>query len=273
MSTYKVVFSDIDGTLLTSDHIISNATMEAIVSLQDNDIPFVIISSRSAPCIYPILKKHHFHCPIVACGGAWIEDQNGKVLVNEGMTRQTASDVIEFMTEKKFDLAWGIYSGKNWITNDRTDERILHEEGVVEVKSVEGTIDLLPEDAVVNKILCMCNPERILQIEEELKEAFPHLSIVKSSSYLLEIMPAGMNKAKGIRKFCELYGIATEDSVAFGDNYNDLEMLHAAGCGVLMGNAPAAIKETFPGKITLDNNHDGIPAALKDLGLINNLVH
>lgn len=45
-------------------------------------------------------------------------------------------------------------------------------------------------------------------------------------------------------------------------------MLYAAGCGVLMGNAPAAILETFPGKVTLDNNHDGIPVALKDLGMI-----
>ena len=81
-------------------------------------------------------------------------------------------------------------------------------------------------------------------------------------------MPAGMNKAKGIRKFCELFSIATEDSVAFGDNYNDLEMLYTVGCGILMGNAPVAILETFPGKVTLDNNHDGIPVALKDLGLI-----
>ena len=77
-----------------------------------------------------------------------------------------------------------------------------------------------------------------------------------------------MNKAKGIRKFCELFSIATEDSVAFGDNYNDLEMLYTVGCGILMGNAPVAILETFPGKVTLDNNHDGIPVALKDLGLI-----
>ena len=47
-----------------------------------------------------------------------------------------------------------------------------------------------------------------------------------------------------------------------------MEMLNAAGCGILMGNAPVAILETFPGKVTLDNNHDGIPVALKDLGLI-----
>ena len=45
MSTYKAVFSDIDGTLLTSEHIVSTATIEAIASLQDKNIPFVIISS------------------------------------------------------------------------------------------------------------------------------------------------------------------------------------------------------------------------------------
>ena len=146
MRTYKAVFSDIDGTLLTSEHIVSTATIEAIASLQKKNIPFVIISSRSASCIYPILKKHHFQCPIVACGGAWIEDMNGRILSNEGMSRQTAATVIEFMTEKNFDLAWGIYSGKNWITSDRTDARILHEESVVEVESVEGTVALLPDD-------------------------------------------------------------------------------------------------------------------------------
>lgn len=57
MRTYKAVFSDIDGTLLTSEHIVSTATIEAIASLQKKNIPFVIISSRSASCIYPILKN------------------------------------------------------------------------------------------------------------------------------------------------------------------------------------------------------------------------
>ena len=100
MSTYKAVFSDIDGTLLTSEHIVSTATIEAIASLQDKNIPFVIISSRSASCIYPILEKHHFQCPIVACGGAWIEDMNGRILSNEGMSKQTAATVIESIPER-----------------------------------------------------------------------------------------------------------------------------------------------------------------------------
>ncbi len=54
MSTYKAVFSDIDGTLLTSEHIVSTATIEAIASLQDKNIPFVIISSEVQVCRYPI---------------------------------------------------------------------------------------------------------------------------------------------------------------------------------------------------------------------------
>ena len=183
MSTYKAVFSDIDGTLLTSEHIVSPSTIEAITSLQDKNIPFVIISSRSASCIYPILKKHHFQCPMVAGGGAWIEDKNGHILSNEGMSRQTASIIIEFITRKKFDLAWGIYSGKDGITNDRTDTRILHEEGVVEVKSVEGTASSLPEDAVVNKILCMCNPACILQIADSVNRKILKLSVRNHASW------------------------------------------------------------------------------------------
>ena len=94
MRTYKAVFSDIDGTLLTSEHIVSTATIEAIASLQDKNIPFVIISSRSASCIYPILKKHHFQCPIVACGGAWIEDMNGRILSNRTWKSKIPSNAV-----------------------------------------------------------------------------------------------------------------------------------------------------------------------------------
>ncbi|MCI6537160.1 HAD family hydrolase [uncultured Eubacterium sp.] len=88
-----------------------------------------------------------------------------------------------------------------------------------------------------------------------------------SAPHLLEITAGGINKAQALTHFCKLKQIAPEHALAFGDNYNDVEMLETAGCGVLMGNAPADLKRKgFP--ITADNDHDGIAVFLNQLSLI-----
>ena len=97
-------------------------------------------------------------------------------------------------------------------------------------------------------------------------EAFPGYSIVRSADTLLEVMAGGVTKAWGVRQACAHYGISLEEAAAFGDNYNDMEMLQAVGRGFLMGNAPRELLERFP-RHTADNAHDGVGQALRQLGL------
>ena len=97
-------------------------------------------------------------------------------------------------------------------------------------------------------------------------EAFPGYSIVRSADTLLEVMAGGVTKAWGVRQACAHYGIPLEEAAAFGDNYNDMEMLQAVGQGFLMGNAPKELLERFPHH-TADNAHDGVGQALRQLGL------
>ena len=89
---------------------------------------------------------------------------------------------------------------------------------------------------------------------------------VKSSEILLEVMAGGVNKAKAVRWLCGFWGVDIREAIAFGDYYNDLEMLEAAGYGTAMGNAPEDIRKKV-GRITKDNDHDGIYYALEELGL------
>ena len=82
-----IVFSDIDGTLLSSDLTITPQTLRAIRQLQARQIPFVIISARSPSGIYPILTAHGFNCPIVAYSGALALDENRQVLTIRAFPR------------------------------------------------------------------------------------------------------------------------------------------------------------------------------------------
>ena len=113
----------------------------------------------------------------------------------------------------------------------------------------------------------MCDPEYMAQTEYLLRKCFPELSIAKSSDSLLEIMAGGINKAEAVTFLCELRKIPLSSTIAFGDNYNDLEMLEAVEYGVLMGNAPSELQKHFS-FITKSNDQDGIFQALKEIGVL-----
>ena len=81
-------------------------------------------------------------------------------------------------------------------------------------------------------------------------------------------MAGGINKAKAVKYLCDLRKIPLTSTIAFGDNYNDLEMLEAVGCGVLMGNAPSELQKHFS-FVTKSNDQDGIFQAFKELGVLN----
>lgn len=261
-----IVFSDIDGTLLHSDHQMSVATKEAILSLQAKDIPFVIVSARSPSGIYPILKKNDFTCAIIAYSGGLILNEAHQVIASQGFAISYAKEMIAFMKEQGFDLTANIYSGDDWIVEKR-DERVLREEHIVEAKARVASFDDLNDDMSVNKILCMCNPDYTNDIEKALKERFKDVVISKSSDILIEINALGITKAHAVEMLCDYYHCPIDQAIAFGDNYNDLSMLEAVGHPYLMANAPQALLEKLPTH-TLSNDEDGLVYALKQLQLI-----
>ena len=264
---YGIIFSDVDGTLLNSEHQVLPGTLSAIRLLEQQGIPFVIISARSPSGIYPIQEKYHFKSPIISYSGALILDENRKILYSKGFSREIAKKVIGFIEKNQFDCSWNIYSLDTWIVKYRHDPRIIREENIVQAKAIEGTADMLPDNADIGKILCMCNPDCILDIEQELKSAFPSLSIVKSSSILLEIMQNGVTKSSAVKTLCKLWNVSLEDTVAFGDHYNDVEMLETVAMPFLMGNAPEELKSRFS-NITESNDNEGIYHGLSKIGLV-----
>lgn len=259
---YRIVFSDIDGTLLNSEHVVTPATRDAILALHERDIPFVIVSARSPSGIYPIVRANDLQCAIVSYSGALMMDERGQVLHSQGFSRETAREVIDFAEREGLPLAWNLYSGDDWIVRDRTDPRVAREESIVEACAREGSVDSLAPDAPVHKILCICEPGTVEAVEVRMHERFGNLAVVKSSNILLEIMHPSVDKAASVQLFCERAGIDTAEAIAFGDNYNDVGMLEAVGRGVVMGNAPADILARFE-HITADNDHDGIARELE----------
>ena len=261
-----IVFSDVDGTLLTSTHSISPLTKQAIEDLERNGIPFVIVTARSITASYPMLDQYGIRCPVVAyCGGA-ILDEDRRIIYHRGFPRHVAQDIVEYVEREGFDATWCVYSFEDWVVKDRTDPRIQNEERVVMAESREGTVASIEQNEI-QKVMCICNSAQTQMICDRLREQFPKLSIVMSSAVLIEIMLGGITKASAIHTLCDLWHVDPAQAIAFGDNYNDVPMLEAVGKGYLMGNAPEPLFERFS-LHTTDNDHDGIYHALRELELI-----
>ena len=263
----KAVFCDVDGTLLNSNHRILDSTMDAIRQLSAAGIRFVIVTARGPLGIYPIFKRYNFVSPMVCYSGALILDEEGNVLQSNTLLNETAQAVISYIEEKQMDCSWNIYSMNSWIVKNENDERVKREECIVEAKAKCGSVDDVPKGAGVSKILCMCNPLKTVEIEEALKAKFPCLSIMKSSDILIEVMNKGITKKGAVSFLCDRWEIPLNETVAFGDNFNDYDMLKNVGTAFLMGNAPEELKQQFK-HITLGNDEGGIYQGLRALNIV-----
>ena len=123
-------------------------------------------------------------------------------------------------------------------------------------REVENLADFLPFAPV--KLLMSADPEVISILQQKIAAMLPpELTVVQTAPFYLEVIPASVNKGQGVLDTCRALGIDPADTVAFGDAQNDVPMLKAAGIGVAMGNAAAAVRAAADA-VTASNNEDGI---------------
>ena len=261
----KVVFSDIDGTLLDDDHQLTPLNELGIKELIKNDISFVMVSGRSLPSIRLISDAYKYKCPAICFGGCLIYDENNNVLFNKGINKNIAKEMIDYLLGK-YPLTYCIYVLDKWYTPNRSNPHIIREEKIVKSTAIEGSFDDI-KSSEINKVLLICKKEECQLINDDLIHKYPDYSFVMSSDTQVEIMPSGTSKGSAVKKYCEIFGIDLKETISFGDHFNDKSMLEITGDYFLMDNAPKTLKEKFPHKCK-SNNESGFYFALKSLHLI-----
>ena len=257
----KIIFSDIDGTLINSAFQVTERTKIAIKKAVQNGMVFVPVSARMPEAIEPIIASIGIDSPIISYNGALIQDRDHQVIASLTMQTELALAVCGFVQSDYPDIAWNIYSYHDWYAMDRQHEWIVREEKIVGLDAKESSLPSLGQLDGVHKVLLMGDPEQIPSLEKELKKNFPELSIAQSAPYFIEIMAAGIEKGQAVRTLAAYLGVPLAETIAFGDNFNDLDMLKTVGKGYVMSNGPLAVQEAI-GHVTDDHNHDGIAEVL-----------
>lgn len=262
--TAKLIFSDIDGTLINQDLEVTPKTRDAIRRQIIKGNIFVPVSARMPKAIMTAAGQITKVCPLVAYNGALVLDETGRPLVSKFMSAATAVKICRYVDQKKNGCAWNIYSGYHWYRGEEKSPLVQKEEDIVKVASHPVPLASAAKLKGVHKVLLMGKPATLDQMQEQLRPQFPDLYIVKSAANLLEIMKKGVSKSGGVKAVAKAFNVKLADCYAFGDNYNDEDMLKAVGHPYLMGNGPADLKKRIK-NVTLDNNHDGIAAVLNNL--------
>lgn len=263
----KIVLSDIDGTFLTDDKKTCAAHVKAIKAVVAKGLKFVFVSARMPEAIYPITDAIGMaHTPVISYSGGLVLTEAEEVLFDKKISAVDAENILAAMKHWQ-DISVSYYTGRHWLV-EKMDERIQHEIDNTGAPVEFGNFDeLLSANILPNKIFVRCEPPTCAEMERELGKIFPMLNVVRSAPHLLEVMDKSVSKATGIEVLLKHYGYALDEAVAFGDNYNDIEMLKLIPQSVAMANSPDAIKK-LASAVTDSNEVGGIYTYLVKIGVI-----
>ncbi|WP_019243561.1 MULTISPECIES: Cof-type HAD-IIB family hydrolase [Bacillus] len=267
MPNIKAVFSDIDGTLLDSNHQISTELQETIQTITNKGTPFILVSGRMPSGIFMLQEILNIQTPIICYSGALImqRDHNAsevKTIHSFNLATNDAQELYKDISNFNQTISFNICSYDNWFVDDLQNPWVKRDQAIS--KMTPQKVDFasfLEGDCIIHKVMCIGNPEDINELEAHLKKTFSHLSIFKSQASYLEIMTGGVSKATAIKQLEKMYNITRDNIMAIGDNFNDMDMLSYAGLGIAMGNAPEEVK-VVANETTASNDEGGLNQAL-----------
>lgn len=264
---YKLIALDLDGTLTDSNKEISDATKDLLIQLAASGVHIVLASGRPTPGLFKeaqTLKLNEVGGYLLSYNGAHIVNyQTGEVIYNQTLPCDAAHALYD--QAKAFGLSCMTYNDSEIITEDAGDywvhlESYTTKMPIHHVRSFKEAVQ-----TPVNKLLMTGEDAYVASVIDEFKAPFENkLSIYRSSGFFVECMAEGIDKALSLKRLCETLGVKQEETIAFGDGYNDLSMIEWCHTGVAMGNAVDELKQRADA-ITTSNDDQGVYVYLKDL--------
>ena len=250
----RLIAFDLDGTLLDDQKRLPPENRAALQAAWDAGILLVPATGRILKALPDWFTELGLFRYFIFANGAEIYDlQEEKSLHRACIAPALAAETCRYMDE--LPVLYDCYrDGRGYMTAwmyEKAPEYFGAEPEILKlVKSLRKPVPELKEDILrvnrpLDKLQMYFRPENMDERERQLKalpERFPELKASSSLKNNIEINSAAAGKGKALRRLCELLNLRPEESAAFGDGLNDLEMLEAAGCGCAMANAAPAVK-------------------------------
>lgn len=260
---YRLLAFDLDQTLIGSDLTISPRVQQAVAQAIGRGVYVSIITGREAAVTSRFARQLNLNAPIVCAQGGCIYDfRSEQILHDERLPEEILPRVVQAAKDYGWNLSFESFDKMYLPSGSNHPQEFLNLLPDEYMTRVDDLLNSLPE--VPRKLLVTLNdPADRPRIFDEMRATLGEaIHIVPTHPYLVEGLPYGVDKGRGLVWLADYFHIPQSEVMAVGDNDNDIPMIEWAGLGVAMGHAsPGAL--AVANWITADLEHDGAAAAIE----------
>ncbi len=251
---YKMLVLDMDDTLLTDDHTISEENKVMLAKAKDLGVYVVLASGRPTPAMTAYAKELGLdYSYMISYNGAVITDlSNDEIIFEQTLTQEQIHALYDYSLEHKTHIITYV---NNQIVSE-TDSQYIDIEKNITGLAHNKVADFKAEvQSSAIKCILLEDPEYLKNVEIHLKEAMPHLSVCMSKPFFLEVAQNGIDKAASIRFLANKLNIHQQEIIAVGNGGNDLTMVEYAGLGVWVDNVTPELRDRADVIVASNNDH------------------
>jgi len=274
--TVRMIAMDIDGTLLDSRWQVSEENRRAIGDAVGRGIEVVLVTGRRFDFARPVAEQLPSELFLIVNNGAVIKSKNGTTHLRHLLPRETARQVLEATERFRSGAAvvfdrlrenQVLFEHIDWDDPARRGYFQRNREFLAEISPLE---DCLSEDPIAVMFTGAVEPMRevvaILQARADGQFAVSMTEYEDRDFTIVDVIRLGCSKGVALAEWAQRRGIAREDVMAIGDNWNDREMLEFAGLPVVMANSVPELK-SLGWPVTLSNDESGVAEAIRTYAL------
>lgn len=253
----KVVISDLDGTLLNSDHVVSNYTKAVFKELHKQNYLIIVATGRHHIDAMAIIDKLDFPVYLVTSNGARIHSPQKELLYSLNMNDESVKAVLSLDIDPEITTV--LFRETVWQTS-KVNKKLNDFQKDLAYPPQVVDFSTLDDYNAIKIFFTHDDHQKLLKLREQILQYYPNeFSSAFSLPICLEFMDRSVDKSVAISKILEKEGFVFDETIAFGDGFNDEKMLSASGLGLIMGNAPESLKNKLSHlKVIADNNEDGV---------------
>lgn len=257
----RLLISDIDGTLITKDKVLTPETCEAAKSLNKAGIQLCLVSSRPPQGIEFFFSQLENNAPFAALNGGEILDHQGHILSSLTMNQDVVHQVIKLLQKNNVHV-W-LFGGTDWLVFNVENAFVEHE-----VKTIHAPPQIISHfdqyHGQITKIGGISKDTDLLdRIAQELENKFSgEIKAARSSDHYLDITHPKANKGHAAIELGKQLGIDIKETACIGDMYNDIAMLKLAGLAIAMGQSDEEV-QSHAHFVTESNENNGWAEAVK----------
>ena len=259
---YRIIACDLDETLLNSDHQVSDKDVESIARLTEMGVKFVLATGRGYNTTFELRKRLGLYdkegeYTISFNGGFITENKGNRPLYKRGISFETASALYSEAVRRNQTVH--VYTEDTVYIYNYIDAERKYVEGRMPIKEIfSDDIDFLKDEPIIKELYMDTDISRLEKIAAEITDITAGLAVSYSSNRYLEFNSPLADKGIGLRKLAEILNVDLSETMAVGDNINDLPMLKASGLAVGVHNSNNRITNELDILLESSNNHDPI---------------